>query len=45
MQYAIWIGSDHPKNIYRLWFYFSGEGVSKGTMLNFQIKNMQNQVC
>jgi len=22
-QFAIWIGADHPKNPYRMWFYFS----------------------
>ena len=43
-QYAIWIGADHPKNPYRMWFHFSIEGISKNSLLTFQIKNMQNQV-
>lgn len=43
-QYNIWIGTDHPKNNYRTWFYFSVEGFNKGTCATFKIKNMQNQV-
>ena len=44
IKYNIWIGTDHPKNNYRTWFYFSIEGLNKGTLVTFNIKNMQNQV-
>ncbi len=44
VQYNVWIGTDHAKNNYRTWFHFSVQGLSKGTVVGFKIKNMQNQV-
>jgi hypothetical protein len=44
IQYNIWIGTDHPDNNYRTWFYFWVEGVTKDTTVTFNIKNMHNQV-
>lgn len=45
MKYNVWIGTDHPENNYRTWFYFWVEGVAKGTTLTFNVKNMHNQVA
>lgn len=44
MQYDIWIGTDHPENNYRTWFYFWFEGVGRGSTVTFNVKNMHNQV-
>lgn len=44
MQFNLWIATDHPKNNYRTWFYFSIKGINKGSTVSFTIKNMQNQV-
>lgn len=44
MQFNLWIAVDHVKNQYRTWFHFSVKGFTKGTLLTFNIKNMQNQV-
>ena len=44
MQYNLWIAVDHVKNQYRAWFHFSIKGLNKGTLVTFNIKNMQNQV-
>ena len=44
VKFNIWISTDHPKNNYRTWFHFSIEGLNKGTLVTFKIKNMQNQV-
>jgi hypothetical protein len=44
IQYNVWIAVDHVKNQYRTWFHFSIKGLTKGTVVTFNIKNMQNQV-
>jgi hypothetical protein len=44
IQFNVWIAVDHVKNQYRTWFHFSLKGHSSGTVLTFNIKNMQNQV-